>query len=777
MIETAKNVYDVGDSFACKAPRTKEELAVYCATVFNNRVPYPAHCEEHQSILDAVWSAYAEIDDFLIWYAMRGTGKTWTLSILSWLESVFKKNCGTTVLGGSLEQSQKAVAYLDLLWSFPNVPAHMLVNGQVAGRGFRLTNGSWVTALAASPKSVRGPHPQKLRLDECLTGDTIIKTIKGPKKIKDISEGDIIFGWNGIKIIHDMVQYKCCVGKRQTYKIYFSNGNFINCTSNHKILTTKGYLYLDEIKRRKCECKTTFVIGERKKLSKMWKKIKFKKKIHDWILSRMLYQIKCKTKKILYFLRKKSRSKFDILSGLLCKIKKIKKIKMYRLWKRIKATRHNKMQTMLFKTFIKSGNGGGTCNSFVKKSIKGRIKHARIITKIQYILSISSTIRKICIRFFNRRFKTCYRSTWRILARQTEINRKRQKKKRIFTKTRLLCNGIKNKIYALMGFRNYGIYEVTKIEKDSINEVYDLKIYNFSSFMANGIIVHNCDEMDKTIYEAALGQPKANHGISDNIVISSTLHHAFGLMSEIIDDREKIGAKLYQWCYKDMLKPYGFWTFDELMRRRRQISQAMWDAEYALKRPKLGDTIFEWQTVENSFRRGIKDKFDRDVYLNEAGIDWGHTCTVLNIIQDNKERYKCVESYSWEYRELVERCEEIADICEDRRIKVIYCDSNPKDAGLTLINVLRKKRIPTQVIPVAFNKWKDVSINVIRYLLERNLLDITDKTLQEKLKKFHYKNVDLEQIDKVDDHYPDALIAWASSRWKILNIPNKKKGA
>lgn len=452
MKEIAKNVCDVGDSFACKAPRTKEELAVYCATVFNNRVPYPAHCEEHQSILDALWSAYAEIDDFLIWYAMRGTGKTWTLSILSWLESVFKKNCGTTVLGGSLEQSQKAVAYLDLLWSFPNVPSHLLVNGQVAGRGFRLTNGSWVTALAASPKSVRGPHPQKLRLDEV-------------------------------------------------------------------------------------------------------------------------------------------------------------------------------------------------------------------------------------------------------------------------------------------------------------------------------------DEMDKVIYEAALGQPKSNHGIRDNIVISSTLHHAFGLMTEIIDDREKIGAKLYQWCYKDMLNPYGFWTFDELMRRRRQMSQAMWDAEYALKRPKLGDTIFEWQTVENAFRRGIKDKFDRDVYLNEGGIDWGHTCTVLNIIQDNKERYKCVESYSWEYRELVERCEEIADICEDRKIKVVYCDSNPKDAGLTLINVLRKKRIPTQVIPVAFNKWKDISINVIRYLLERNLLDITDKTLQEKLKKFHYKNVDLEQIDKVDDHFPDALIAWASSRWKILNIPDKKKGA
>lgn len=443
------NVVDVGESFACKAPRTKEHLAVYCATVFENRIPYPAHCEEHQSILDAVWAAYAEIDDFSIWYAMRGTGKTWDLSLLAWLESVFKPKCGTTVLGGSLDQSTRAVAYLDLFWSFTDVPSHLLVNGQVAGRGFKLHNGSWVKALAASPKSVRGPHPQKLRLDEV-------------------------------------------------------------------------------------------------------------------------------------------------------------------------------------------------------------------------------------------------------------------------------------------------------------------------------------DEMDHKIYNAALGQPKSNHNISDNIVVCSTLHHAFGLMSEIIDEREKIGAKLYQWCYKDMLKPYGFWSFEELLRRRKQITQAMWDSEYALKRPMIGDTVFEWQTIEDAYRRGIRHKFDKDIYITEAGVDWGHTCTILNIIQDDKERYKVVESYVWEYRELVERCKEIADICIDRRIKVLYCDSNPKDAGLTLMKILRNKQAQTQVIPVAFNKWKNVAINVIRYLLERDLIDITNKTLQDKLKKFHYKNVDLEQIDKVDDHYPDALIAWASSRWKLLDWKMKK---
>ena len=36
------------------------------------------------------------------------------------------------------------------------------------------------------------------------------------------------------------------------------------------------------------------------------------------------------------------------------------------------------------------------------------------------------------------------------------------------------------------------------------------------------------------------------------------------------------------------------------------------------------------------------------------------------------------------------------------------------------------------------------------------------------MKKFHYKNTELEIIAKEDDHYPDSLISWAASRTNIL---------
>jgi len=452
-IPSFSNIVDIDESYIGTAPRTKKDLAIYCATVLNNKFPYPRSTNEycvkndHKSPLDAIWSAYSEQDSFSIWYAMRGSGKTRALALLGWFESVFKPHCWTTVLGGSLEQSIKAVSYTNEIWNMPSIAQlrnKLLVNGQVAGRGFKTTHGSQFQALAASTKSIRGPHPQKLRLDEV-------------------------------------------------------------------------------------------------------------------------------------------------------------------------------------------------------------------------------------------------------------------------------------------------------------------------------------DEMEEKIYLGALGQPKTNYGILDNVIISSTLHNAFGLMSNIIDSRHEIGADLYAWCINEVLEPRGFWTLEEYERKVRQCTKAMVDAEYLLKRPKVGETIFEFDSVDRSYNRGRKDKFQKKVYT-EAGIDWGYSFTALSIVQDPREVFRNNITKYWEYVELKERCENIAKLCIEYNITRVYCDSNPKDSNITLQKTLREKRVPTQVIPIAFNKWKDIGINVLRFLLERNKLNITSKIAQEKMKKYHYSNPDLGQIAKEDDHIPDSLIAWATSRYKILGI-------
>ena len=195
----------------------------------------------------------------------------------------------------------------------------------------------------------------------------------------------------------------------------------------------------------------------------------------------------------------------------------------------------------------------------------------------------------------------------------------------------------------------------------------------------------------------------------------------------------------------------------------------MWDAEYLLKRPKVGDTIFDFESVDRAYHRGIKDKYNKKVYT-EAGLDWGYAVTALSIIQDNKEKFTNPISKLYEYVELTDRCREIADICIEYNIKVIYADSNPKDSNITLKKILKEKRCQTELVTIAFNKWKDVGINVIRLLLEKDRLNITDKTAQDKMKKYHYKNPEQGIIAKEDDHVADSFIAWGSSRHKLLGI-------
>lgn len=440
-----KIIKDFGFNFYHEfAPRTKAELAIYCIIVLDVRLTYPNICKCHCSQLDFMWDGYAEIEEFMIVQAVRGGGKTLVDAALSFVQSIFKINCGISVLGGSLEQSTRCVAYLNQYWDTSEIDNKLLVDGRVSGRGFKLENKSWVSALAASTKSTRGPHPSKLLIDEA-------------------------------------------------------------------------------------------------------------------------------------------------------------------------------------------------------------------------------------------------------------------------------------------------------------------------------------DELERKVYEASLGQPKAKDNVKDTIIITSTLHNPFGLFSEIIDNREEIGGKLYQYCIEEVREPYGFYSDAEIARRKKQVPKAMWEAEYLLKRPKIGDTIFDFESVDRSYRRGMKDKYNKKLYT-EIGLDWGYACTALSIIQDTKEIFNNPITKIFEYIELTDRCYEIADLCIECNVKVIYADSNPKDSNITLKKILKEKRCQTELITIAFNKWKDVGINVIRLLLEKDKLNITDKIAQDKMKKFHYKNPEQGIIDKIDDHVPDSFIAWGSSRHNLLGI-------
>ena len=151
---------------------TDDELHEWVEYTFGIAVPRVACCHGHVAPFEAFAHAFFARDEVAIWWAARGLGgKTVQLALLA-LTEVVALGAGVTLLGGSGEQAQRLLAYMQgtdsnfeaAFWDAPNAPRR-LVRQQISRRT-SLKNGGWLHALMASSRSVRGPHPQRLRIDE-----------------------------------------------------------------------------------------------------------------------------------------------------------------------------------------------------------------------------------------------------------------------------------------------------------------------------------------------------------------------------------------------------------------------------------------------------------------------------------------------------------------------------------------------------------------------------------------------------------------------------------
>lgn len=140
-----------------------EELLDFIEAFWGLHIPRVAICPGHCSPADYVTTAFFEDGLNSICWANRGGGKTFNGALVTWLDSVFKPGCETKILGGSGEQSLRMYEHIR---SFITLPFQHLVDGEVLRTRTHLKNGSNMQILTASMKSVRGPHPQKLKLDE-----------------------------------------------------------------------------------------------------------------------------------------------------------------------------------------------------------------------------------------------------------------------------------------------------------------------------------------------------------------------------------------------------------------------------------------------------------------------------------------------------------------------------------------------------------------------------------------------------------------------------------
>ncbi len=148
----------------------RDALWIYAGLRIPDAQVCPNHCTPWQAFRDAY---FATEHSTAVWKASRGLGgKSLMLAALAYMEAI-TLGAAVNILGGSGEQSKNVHGYMtgehenvpDTFWHAPGAPRDYLLSDPSAYTT-RLTNRGRIKVLTASQKSVRGPHPQRLRIDE-----------------------------------------------------------------------------------------------------------------------------------------------------------------------------------------------------------------------------------------------------------------------------------------------------------------------------------------------------------------------------------------------------------------------------------------------------------------------------------------------------------------------------------------------------------------------------------------------------------------------------------
>lgn len=88
--------------------------------------------------------------------------------------------------------------------------------------------------------------------NHCLTGDTIVNTFNGDRKISDLVGKEFkVFSYdieNNKIVLADAKNCRCTIKNAEIIEIEFENGEILRCTADHPILTAnRGYVKAEDL--------------------------------------------------------------------------------------------------------------------------------------------------------------------------------------------------------------------------------------------------------------------------------------------------------------------------------------------------------------------------------------------------------------------------------------------------------------------------------------------------------------------------------------------------
>jgi hypothetical protein len=154
-------------------PQTRQQLKQFLQVHLNLHIPDAHLCPGHSSPMDYLWYSWStdwpslrpagQISGDCVVWANRGGGKTQIAAAAALLEGLFKENCRSRIIAGSLDQAGRMYEYLT---EFIETGFADQIEGRILKDKCVFKNGTQVRLLAQSQRAVRGHHVQKLRCDE-----------------------------------------------------------------------------------------------------------------------------------------------------------------------------------------------------------------------------------------------------------------------------------------------------------------------------------------------------------------------------------------------------------------------------------------------------------------------------------------------------------------------------------------------------------------------------------------------------------------------------------
>src|SRR3954467_2230692 len=174
-----------------RAPRTEDELWWLTQVLWGHKFPRTKVCPDHDAPFDAFVTAYFNREPQILIHGSRGlSGKSRLLSILG-LTMAAVKGSDVNIVGGSLNQSMNIHNTMRDAWESKHAPRYLLKDESFTR--IKLTNKATIMPLTASQKTVRGPHPPTLLLDEIDEMDqAIFDAAKGQPMPQKNWMGDIV---------------------------------------------------------------------------------------------------------------------------------------------------------------------------------------------------------------------------------------------------------------------------------------------------------------------------------------------------------------------------------------------------------------------------------------------------------------------------------------------------------------------------------------------------------------------------------------------------------